>query len=771
MAPQTTALTTPAPGASAPPVVTPMPSQNEADRRSRAVSGATLAKLVFEDHRRGINACQQRDLISEKLLLHIDGTGDFQWADILDGVRVEIPRLVSEFRKTENVLRLVVQNAIAHHTTMPLRYLAISTPDRRSVERAIVDSVLANHIAEQQNLNGLFAEALSMAMPCGFCPVHRYWREDASQDLYETLQYGQQDGQDASLTPGMIDCWVGNPFDTVFDRGARHNSMRWASYSRWFSGDLIRSQFGHMPGVAQLEGTTRVPSTVEFQMIARTWQMGGLGVHGSPVYTHRRSGEDSSDDMVAVFCREIAPGADPRWPAGRLICAAVPGLVDPRRGAGNAGHALLLADQPLPGNDFSFTNFYSDYRGSDPRGKPWIEPLDQLQIDLNIAKSKRWEFVNKMIEAPIVAPGGAVAEDMMDFGQYQLLEVEGGAAAWRPQVMQWPQAAMLALDNEISELRQAIFTGGGYQAVSRGESPGSRMAYRAIVALQQADNSIHGPVNMRFQRSGLDFMVGCHRQFKAYGQVPWVISAMGGDEFSYLAEPYIDSSKASDQPPVYKLVNAFGPSPELRSEEILQLMQTVGADKQPFLTTPEARRAYPDQTVFDNTSDPSSVKRRRALTIATAFHEEARKFREQKGFTQTDIDHPWVQQAGVYLFQMLERKYKRRRDDDVTANMNALSGITQDETADPIARIAADLRLEMFYQWQAAMAGQGGPGAQQRPGQPGPQQPGAQQPGNPQTNPMGGRAIAADMQRRGPAATVDEGERAGDTRQVRVATR
>ena len=654
------------------PVITPLPGRNQVDAigsRSRQ----ELARLVLRGHKSGLHARRERDLVSEKLLLHIDGSGDFQWADILYGQRVEIPRLISEYRKSENMLRLVVDNAVAHHTTMPLRYLAESAPDRRSRDRALVDMLWINHVAETQDFNGLFADALYMAMPSGFCPVHCYWREDGTID-YEPIQGGDRELL-ASPQPGVLDCWVGNPFDTVFDRGAKRGSARWASYGRVLPAAMVRAAFDHLPEARGLEGSTRIPSAAEFQRIARSWKMSGLGVHGSSVINERRD-EEGDEELLYVICRETLPGVDQDWPEGRLQVIAVPGAADLRRGEGQSDRAVLLADQPLPAGDFSWSLVYSHHRGEDIHGKPWVEDIDQLQVDLNIALSKRWEVINRMIEAPIVAPGGAIGEDMTDLGGYNLLEVEPSLASWRPRVMEWPASVLTALDKEVEDKRRAIYTGGGYQASSRGESPGSRMAYRAIVALQQADNTVHGPVNMRFRRSACDFAVRCWKQMKTYGDVPWLIR-IAGDEYAHLVEPYIDSTKLSDLPPTYKLVNAFGPSPELRAQEVLELMATKGADGEPFLRTEEARRQYPNPLIFDDESHPKAVQRRRAKTVSNAIAHLVQKFREQTGLEEQDITHPWVQQAALQVFQQMEAVYPRMRDDDLMAHLAALSEITQ----------------------------------------------------------------------------------------------
>ena len=92
-------------------------------------------------------------------------------------------------------------------------------------------------------------------------------------------------------------------------------------------------------------------------------------------------------------------------------------------------------------------------------------------------------------------------------------------------------------------------------------------------------------------------------------------------------------------------MDAFGSTPEILAQEVLTLAQTRGADGLPFFTTEEARRAYPNRQLFDTALDPKAVQRRRAKTIAQAFHDEARNFREQNGFTETDLSHPGVREA------------------------------------------------------------------------------------------------------------------------------
>src|SRR5512146_3247167 len=90
-----------------PPVAPPdrgaFPAQalNRADALDQGAA-KRLASEVFEGHKKALRSRRQADLLREKLLLHIDGSGDSQWADILGGVRVAIPREISPWRRSEN---------------------------------------------------------------------------------------------------------------------------------------------------------------------------------------------------------------------------------------------------------------------------------------------------------------------------------------------------------------------------------------------------------------------------------------------------------------------------------------------------------------------------------------------------------------------------------------------------------------------------------------------------------------------------------------------
>jgi len=686
-------------------VVAPVLEQNQLSDAQRVTNDST-AKEIMEMHLAGLEARRRRDLLSEKLLLHVDGSGDLQFAELYDSTKLVIPDFISPYKKSENLLRLIVDNAVAHHTSTPFKFHADSRQDRRSREKALMDSLWINSIAWTQDLNGKAADALYMSMSTGFCPIHTYWCEN-SYTQHEPINHAATDGPMAQIEhlldgkAGHVEIWVGNPFDTVFNNGSKRGSVHWCSYGRVLPAQAVRDTFGHMPGVMELQGTDRVPSASQWQRIASKWNLDGIGRHGSAVVgdTHRSR---QPEELMTIVCREVAPGFETAWPRGRLQIIAVPEVTTERSRMRNP---VLLYDNELPGGDFSFENIYSHQRSDDVLGKPWIEDLDSNQVDLNIALSEYWEYLQKMKNTPMIAPGGALPSDMLNLNGYDIIEVDPSLGGFTPRVPQWPAEVLTGLEKTIAEKRQAIWRGGGYQAASRGESAGSRQAAKAIMALQVADNSVHAPVNMRFRRSMCNFAQKNWKQMKMYGDIGMMVDIVG-DDYQHMAEPYIDRTKLSDRPPSYRMVNSFGPSPELRAQELLELMQVRGGDGMPFLLTEEARRAYPNQDIFVHRAEPKVVALRRAKEIASKFHVLADDIRENTGFEEWGMNHPWVKQYALAVWKQVELSYPIMRNDDLQAHINSLTEITQDETADPIARHAALRRLDGYYAWQAKIAAQ-----------------------------------------------------------------
>ncbi|MFW6202271.1 MAG: hypothetical protein ACOC8B_06820 [Gemmatimonadota bacterium] len=685
------------------------PSQgaNEQDAQGRR-SRARLAREVAEQHRRMLRTRRERDLTAEKYLIHIDGEGDNQYADVVRGSRVEIPKFISRYRMQENLLRPIVDNAVAHHTAQPFRFVADHKQDAESRRQAKIDAAFANHLARIQRWNAVFAEAMYLAMACGFCPVHAYWRDDLQTDPYEPL-YAGRGGPQSRFKPrlGSIDSWVGNPFDHGFNPGAKRGSIQAGTYGRVLPADLVRRAFADVleESGTRLEGTDRLPSATTWNRVASNWRMTGLNVHGSATLN---PGGEAGEELVALVCREIAPGIDPEAPDGRLTIVALQGTADTRRHEGRSDHtgeAILLADQPLPGGRFSWELVYSHHRFDSAEGKAFVGDLDDLQVQLNLALSQRREYIQRMLHAPTLV-GGVLNQDAAEYDGFTLLEVDAGAGGQiQPRTVELPGSPLSALDNHIEQLRQAIYTIGGYQAASRGESKSGDAASK-VVALARADDTIHSPINQVFQDAVCDYAGLCWALMKQYGDVPWVIDVVGDDD-AHIVQEYVDRTELGDRPPAYRLVSIAGATPEAHAQQLMQLVQATGADGQPLLPTEQFRRRWPDQNLYDEESHPGAVQRRRARTVAQRIRDMARQASEQTGIPkETPEMHPAVQQVAQQVFAAVEQQYRRKRDDDLGAHIEALAEITQDETEHPIARLAAEMRQTMYFQWQAMQAQQ-----------------------------------------------------------------
>lgn len=682
----------------------PALGSNQADA-APARTAASVAREVAESHRRRLQARRYRDLTSEKYMLHIDGEGDSQWADILRGVRVAIPRGLPEYRTQENLLRPIVDNAVAYHTTMPFRYAAEGKQDRESRERALVDQAFANHVSQGQRFNHLFAQGMYLSVAAGFCPIHAYWRDDLASDPYEPVWASGMSGQ----RPGLIDAWCGNPFGMVMNPGAVRDSIQWASYDRVLPAQMVRDAFGDVLARqrVRLEGTTHLPSAAVFQRVARRWHQEALERHGTAVlWPGGEGGRDDDEELIALVCREVAPGVDPRWPQGRLVLIALQGEVDPARGRSGtraAGEPVLLADQPLPAGRFSFSLLYSHHRFDDVHGKPWAGDLDELQVQLNLARSDRKAYVQRQLRAPTITSGPLV-EDMAEYDGYAILELEPGQHGFQPRVLEIPAGPLQAINLEIEDIRRAMYTIGGYQAASRGEGHAGDSGAK-IVALQRADDTVHGPVNTVFRDTASDFMGLCWSLMKSYGDVGWIVSVTG-DEYAHLADGYIDRTRLSETAPVFRLTSLAGATPESHAQQLLTMVQTRGADGMPFMSTAEARKQWPDQNLFGEITDASAVRRRRARSVVAQIRATVDDFRRRTGMQQTAMNDPWVQQAAAFVAQHIAARFPPFPDDDPAAHVDALSEITQDETEDAVARVVAAIHQRPYLEWQRQIQAQ-----------------------------------------------------------------
>jgi len=685
------------------------PSQRDNEADSANLNPKVVAQDVAEFHKNGLETRRFHDLTAEKYLIHIDGEGDNQWADLYNGERIQIPHNLSGIpRAQNNLLRPIVDNMVAYHSTMPFRYVVETRPDRESRESGAIDQAFANYIAAQQNLNSLFAEALYMASAFGHCPVHAYWRDDPQFDAYQPVHAEGMQGPQR----GSIDCFVGDPFDTVYATGSKRGQVERMTYGRVVGAQGVRQAFPQIPNI---EGSTTLNSSSRFQRTVRKWLQAGNSIHG----TAAMMGGIDGEELIALIYREIAPGVDVQYPLGRLSIVALNGSASTDHAdasgssAGHYGNAVLLHDGPLPGGVFSAVQVYSANRFDDVLGKPFVADLDEDQVQLNQLETLVNEFVRRSVRAPLIT-SGVIADDSAAYLDDGEIEIDPGSQ-FIPSYLELPYRHIPLLENKIRRLEEGLFRKGGWQAASRGESRSGDAAAK-VVALARADDTIHGPTNMQFRRSAEQFMGICWRLMKQYGDVPWLID-VAGDEIGHLIKPYIDRSQMSQEPPMYRLTSGFGATTEAKAQQLMNLWSMVDpVTGERAITTRQFKKQYPDRSLWPDELDPQEMRERRAKVVNQGIRGAVKQFRQEYQLDPTQVSglaNPLVQQSAQFLWPMIDQQYPIMMDDDIEAHLEALSTMTQDESEDSIVRRIAMLRQDQFFAWlsgkQQAVAEQAAP--------------------------------------------------------------
>jgi hypothetical protein len=723
-----------------------MPSlaQNEADAIGQ-VSADGLAVEVRDFHQRGLRSRKHRDLTAEKYLLHVDGEGGSQWYDLYYGQRLKIPTsLTGAPRIQNNQLRPIIDNFVSHLTTQPYRFVVESRQDRKSRESAMIDQALINYQARTQKWNSLWTEAKYMAACAGFCPVHAAWRDDQSSDPYEAvLAVGPQGNPMNGPQPGAIDSWVGNPFDHVLDTGARRGGIHRQTYGRVLPAEMVRQAFGR----SDLEGNDRVPSASTFQRVGQKWTQASGMVHGTSLLTLGWG----HDELIGLIYDEILPGVDMRYPAGRLSIIALQGLAGTSReeARGGVGTPLLLWEGPLPAGVFSSVMVYSHQRADDPLGKPFVADIDDDQIQLNQLESMVNEYLRRASKPPL-ASTGRVNVETINYKGDTVLEVEplaGGSVELN--YLEYPGKHISLLQNKIARVLDGMYRKGGWQASSRGEA-GAGESGKAIIALQQADDSIFGPMVLQTRNELQSYAALNWSLFKAFGDVPTVLEVVG-DEISHIVEPYIDRTMLSETSPHFTLVSGFGTSTEAKAQQLLNLFGMVDTNGEQVLNTRDLKRLWPDPSLFRESNDPQEVRERRPRVINASIRKAAATLRQMNVDLPYDMGDPMLQQFAQMLAFEVDRMHPVLMDDDLEGHITILSAITQDETEDPLVRQIAIMRQQQFWMWLAQKQQAAGPMGEQ-PEQQGqqPQQPeqSAFQPSTQQsfTPPQQGGVNAGSMQ-------------------------
>lgn len=693
----------------------PSPESNQADGMGEMAN--TLATEIRDFHWKGLNARRLRDLTCEKYLLHVDGEGLSQWLDIYHGTRLKMsPNLTNVARTQNNQLRPIVDNFVAHLTTQPYRVTVNAKPDRRSREAALVDQAIVNSDIRAQKWNALFAEAKYIATVAGFCPIHAMWRDDPQGAAYNPVVPAMPGGMDPfQLKPGFIENWVGNPWDTVFNGGAKLNSLHRCTYGRVLPAQMVRATFQR----PDLEGNDRVPSASAFQRVVQRWMVTGGFTHGTPAITQGYGGEE----MIGLIYDELLPGVDPLWPEGRLAIIALDGMAATQRveSKGGGGQARLLWVGPLPASVFSFVNVYSHHRFDDIHGKPYVGDIDDDQIELNQLESFFNEFVRRATRPPL-ASSGHVSVDTISFRGDTLLEVEPmvGGGSIELAYLEQPARHMPVLSEKINRVMEGMYRKAGWQAASRGETS-SGASGKSIIALQQADDSIFGPISQRTKEE-VEALAQLHwRIRKQFMDVPMVLEVVG-DELAHLAEPYVDRTMLSESPPMFNLVSGFGTSTEAVAQQLLNLVGMTDARGEQILSTRELRKRWPDASLFHEIDDPDDVRMRRPRVINEAIRQMAQSIREQFPMLGASMADPQVAMAAEYGALTIDGEHPILMDDSVEAHLSILGVITQDETEDPLARRIAIMRQQQYWMWLAGKQAAGAAAQQPQQGQNGTQQ-------------------------------------------------
>lgn len=669
-----------------------------------------LAKEILAGFRRSKRQRSYRDLTAEKYLVHIDGEGDAQWTDIIDNAFVGLPpSLGSGVRFQYNLERPLVENMVAYHTSQKFQVVAKAKGDQQARDRAKVDTILANDILHRQNVNAVVADALFFAAAYGHCPVHAVWRADYQYEPWEPIYQTESSPQ---IRPGWVDIFPGDPWDTVYNDGARRHSVQWLAYGRVLPAELVRQAFAHLPTAQKLEGREGMPSASRMQRVLRRWSNSAYQRHG----TGALFGDHGGDEMIALVCREIAPGIIPDYPNGQLQIIALQGSndTDERSVSTYASEGVLLHNGPVPGGRFGLERFYAGYRGDDVLGKPYVADIDDLQVLLNQYVTLEVEYMRRFPRPPLKVLAGTLVDDTVTTEDDALLEFTDPIALQYSQFLYPPAGSARSPYGEvIDRTMDQMFRMGGWQAASRGESKSGDPAAK-VIALARADDSIFGPVNAGIKQSVVRLMQLCHSLAREFMTVPWLVQEVTGEELGHLAEPYIRRDMISPSAPDFEVVSGAGATSDAKSQQLLQLVALKGADGKPLLSTDDFWRLYPDPTIRPNEIGADRLREARAIGVNYRIRALTAAYREQYG----DQAPNFIEQA----WQELSRADRIRGDDPPMLHIEVLSQLTQDESEDPFARGLAEMRQnlyrQMLMQQQMAAAGAAPVRASATPGRP-----------------------------------------------------
>lgn len=657
-----------------------------------------IAKQVVQDHRKGKAAAFYRMLTAQKYAYHIDGEGDAQWADIVGGRQVQVPRRRrGSLRHQDNILRPMTDYWVGHFTAQQFRAVAEHRADRKSRDRARIDTLTANHHLLTQRINDRAAEAMYMAAFNGWGVTHSMWRNDITQSGGET----EGPYSKSVVYPGFTDVFPGNPFDHVFAPSAVRGSIPWYSYGRSLPSRLIREAFPEVPGIEKLEGSMQEPSTSWFQRMLRKWEMlNGAEFHGHGMAAMMGAG--GTEDNLALVCKEYMPGQLRKFPAGLLIIVGLKGASDTGAEEGPAGEPILLHLGPLPGGVGSATYFYALSRGDDVQGKAYIADIDDDQIRLNQAITMYAEMMSQFAYPQLFVPQGTQLMANQTIGD-KIIEYIGAPGAAPPQY-QFPGtgANFVAILNYIRDIRDGAFRKGGWQASSRGEASGANEPASRARFLAAQDKLIFANTATSFRSSLIDLIRKNHALRLQYQNLPLLVETVG-DDLEYMAAEYIHRQDMSPSPPNFMLTSGFGASVEDRLEQLNALVVLRGGDGQPILPTKRYWRLHPDPALRPDEPDADDARRRKAHAINVAIENAVTQFREM---APESMPPEMAQNPVAMIAQFIYQQFPPAQSDGMALPLfiESLDQLVQDPVIDPLVRAVAEERQRYLFQWQAQYA-------------------------------------------------------------------
>lgn len=684
----------------------------------RSRTSEEIARQIKDAHVKGRSDKRMRDLTGELYAMKIDGEGDGQWATIQNGSRVSVPvNLSGGLRLQWNLLRPIVANFIAYQTALPFRVMADAPAGRDAQDRALLDTIYANHVLHTQRANRKVAEALAVGVAYGHGIVHAMWRDDLSADFYEPLYNTDQPQLGQALRKGFVDLFCGDPWDTVYSSGSTRDSVYSYTYGRSLPADLVRQAFPHIQG---LEGRSDLPSSSRFQRIARKWLLGN-NAHASSVV----QGHSGAQETIALICREILPGIDPQYPDGALHIIALSGASDTDdSGRSGSGRPVLLHDGPLPGGRPSGTRFYTDLRLDDVHGKPFVADLVDLQDQLNQYVTEQAEWARRFTRPPLFINGEyELDSDSSVYDDDVVIQTHMQGA--QAQFLYPPTAANSPFKWLIESTMERMWQIGAYQAASRGEKSSGDPA-AALVFMSKADDTILGPANRAIQDSICEMCQTAHALFRQYGDAPQLVT-ITGEEYQHLADGYLHAEQLSDTPPNYQVVSGFGSTLEARAQQILSLAQVQLPDGTVLLTGEEAKRLWPDKSLVSQGVDVVGIRKRRATVVNHAIREAAASFAqqvEQHNAQLQQLPPEWQQMAQAQTAEAMAAapmkieaeifgRFPLEYTDDPQMWIDSLDELIQDTNEDPtvqqVARIRQNRYVERAMQVWQSQAGMGAP--------------------------------------------------------------